>query len=460
MTLEEKYAHVTLESMEELEIGQIEDIKATVEEDRRQIEMALELLEQTGGVSREMATQFADYLPPTMVMESFTSQPTGTNYQMVKESLSTGLKVAIAVGVVAGLGALIWWFTKAANRSSTDANKDGAEKLEKRRDALKDLGNDPIAKIFKNAGDEPTPEQIAEWDRKNAEAERRYAEQDKKRQEDAESKRVMEAASGGLNQYTYMHLLSIWKDHRHIEVGRSLQRFYSKMHWTFDADFKEILIPAIDAAEKFSKSGKESDLEHYRKLLERRPIERVESQFNGMPAALFELSKYNKDVQVENVADSVAAFIKWATAPAKTEDYALRSINSTLLKNEYKVIQPDFGPLLREISKQLEVGDDLRKQEARIKALVNVPKEIQDALTVYIETTKKNVQAVDQIHQLLNLEVDTFNDMLKYSNRTTTGVLESTIQTMKDLIGDSTVRPKVKAAAMEALKTLEKKLKS
>lgn len=79
----------------------------------------MEMLQSSGGVSRDMANQFRDLLPPEMAMESFTVQVTQTNHVMAMEYVGTAIKIAAAAGVVAVLGAvgyLIYRITKSRKR--------------------------------------------------------------------------------------------------------------------------------------------------------------------------------------------------------------------------------------------------------------------------------------------------------------------------------------------------------
>jgi len=79
----------------------------------------MEMLQSSGGVSRDMAMQFRDLLPPEMAMESFTVQVTQTNHVMAMEYVGTAIKIAAAAGVIAVLGAvgyLIYRITKSRKR--------------------------------------------------------------------------------------------------------------------------------------------------------------------------------------------------------------------------------------------------------------------------------------------------------------------------------------------------------
>ena len=79
----------------------------------------MEMLQSTGGVSREMASGFKDVLPEHIAMESFTSQVTKTNHVMCLEFVGTAIKLAAAAGLVAVIGAIgyaIYRITKTQKR--------------------------------------------------------------------------------------------------------------------------------------------------------------------------------------------------------------------------------------------------------------------------------------------------------------------------------------------------------
>lgn len=72
----------------------------------RELLNIVEMLQEHRGVSREMATSFQDVLPPGFALESFTAQPTNTNYVMSLEFIGTAIKVVAATAVVAVLGSI------------------------------------------------------------------------------------------------------------------------------------------------------------------------------------------------------------------------------------------------------------------------------------------------------------------------------------------------------------------
>lgn len=79
----------------------------------------VEMLQTSGGVSRDMANSFRDVLPEHMALESFTAQVTKTNHVMCLEFVGTAVKLAAAAGLVALVGAIgyaIYRITKSQKR--------------------------------------------------------------------------------------------------------------------------------------------------------------------------------------------------------------------------------------------------------------------------------------------------------------------------------------------------------
>ena len=65
-----------------------------------------EMLQSSGGVSRDMASSFQDVLPEGMALESFTTRVTHTNHAMCLEFIGTAIKLVALTGVVAILGSI------------------------------------------------------------------------------------------------------------------------------------------------------------------------------------------------------------------------------------------------------------------------------------------------------------------------------------------------------------------
>lgn len=74
------------------------------------------LISMTGTTNREQAEAYRDRLPAGFAMESFTTFPTRTNVVVALEALSTGIKIAMAAGIIALLGATVFFLTRASGR--------------------------------------------------------------------------------------------------------------------------------------------------------------------------------------------------------------------------------------------------------------------------------------------------------------------------------------------------------
>ena len=107
---------ITPEEMAGMTLEQLEELRDLADSQSKEFQMQLESLEMAGGVSIAHATQFKGILPPQVVLESFTSQVTHTNYAVATESLKTAVKVAAVVGAVAAIGAIGFLVTKMMSR--------------------------------------------------------------------------------------------------------------------------------------------------------------------------------------------------------------------------------------------------------------------------------------------------------------------------------------------------------
>lgn len=139
MRLEEKYGHVTAESITQMTQEQLEELQHQVGEDVSNIQMQLEMLQDSGGINREMAGQLGDYLPVAMVLESFTGQVTNTNYVIAKESLGTAAKVAMVVGLLAVVGLVGFVVGKILAGGKGAPKTDAVDKVNNASKSLEDL---------------------------------------------------------------------------------------------------------------------------------------------------------------------------------------------------------------------------------------------------------------------------------------------------------------------------------
>lgn len=122
---------VSDEAMKAMTLEELEDLHTLAMSKGREFAMQLEGLRSEQGVSRDHAAQFVGILPTTMALESFTKYSTTTNYAVATESLSTAVKVALVIGVVAAMGALVFYFTRAKERKVPEPSTKAVVHLEK-----------------------------------------------------------------------------------------------------------------------------------------------------------------------------------------------------------------------------------------------------------------------------------------------------------------------------------------
>lgn len=101
------------------------DTEAAILQDQYQ------LISMTGTTNREQAEAYKDRLPAGFAMESFTTFPTRTNVMVALEALSTGVKIALMAGVVAVLGAAVFFLVRAGGRKMDKVDARRAESLDK-----------------------------------------------------------------------------------------------------------------------------------------------------------------------------------------------------------------------------------------------------------------------------------------------------------------------------------------
>lgn len=93
-------------AIQEPNIAQLEDNLYRADERQQELVNIQEMLTEAGGVSRAMAENFKELLPPEMAMESFTAQVTRTNHVMCTEFIGTAIALVAMTGVLAVLGSV------------------------------------------------------------------------------------------------------------------------------------------------------------------------------------------------------------------------------------------------------------------------------------------------------------------------------------------------------------------
>ena len=101
------------------------DTQAAILEDQHK------LISATGTTNREQAEAYKDQLPEGFALESFTTLPTRTNVAMALEALSTGIKIALMAGVVAVVGAAVFFLMRAGSRRIDKVDARRAESVER-----------------------------------------------------------------------------------------------------------------------------------------------------------------------------------------------------------------------------------------------------------------------------------------------------------------------------------------
>lgn len=109
-----------------LSLESLEDIAKGQEQTYLMMQEQQAILNKLGGVSRAHAENMKEFLPPNLVMESFTGSVTKTNYLMVQEALSTGMRLVAAAGIIALLGGVVYILHRIASKEPKRVNKDRA----------------------------------------------------------------------------------------------------------------------------------------------------------------------------------------------------------------------------------------------------------------------------------------------------------------------------------------------
>lgn len=139
MDLREKYKHVTLEHIRSLDDQAIVTLRRDIDRDHGKVVMYLEHMASTGGISKDVAMQMRELLPPTMAMEGFTDRPSYNGYWMVEESLSTTAKVLIGAGVIAAVGVLGLVIAKILGAGKGVPKAEVIDKINEAAKSLEDL---------------------------------------------------------------------------------------------------------------------------------------------------------------------------------------------------------------------------------------------------------------------------------------------------------------------------------
>jgi hypothetical protein len=442
MKLTEKYSTLTLESMEGMEIEQIDDLVSQIADDRAQVEMSLELLQSTGGVSIDLANQFKDYLPADMALESFTTQPTNTNYEMTQEALSTTLKVIIAAGVIAGLGTLIWLMMRASGKGQATPNAKAVDNLNKVTGGKEEAGKAAKEALAMNTA-----------------AYHASVEKVKKTTDE-----VVERLKGyGLNNLAWESLAHVSVDST-VGVYSLASKVYSKLTIDLDKDYKEILKPAVEAALKM-KEGDESDISI--KKAWAASAEFMGRSNNPAIAEMAEFVRYFKLQQEIPLTDktnplhTMMHIRDWAKSPASMVGSALEDFIQAIRVGErtgerLKVRVPDNSKLVKDFDDVTKLAKLIEADEKRLKATEGVPEHTNNILTRYIDMTKEKVKVADWLLEMVDIEVAAFNKLVNVLGKETVDALKEQMEIFEVFAMSPEVTPETRTKMREIVARLRK----
>lgn len=419
-----------VENLKEMSLEELLDMQQVAEEKHAELQMQLECLQASGGVSRQHAANIVDYLPEGMVLESFTDYVTQTNYGMTCESLSTAAKVALSIAVVAGFGALVFFATRTASKS-----------IEK--------SNDKIEEVYKRvkAADEQLKREI-EQDREAV----RAADLAKSLARESLGSKFAESSP---NNYLVGMLRNI-KDGRNAP-GTALRDFINKLKLTVSKDYTNLLVPAVDAVVKYAESGGDSSAAE--RLLEKLQSNTSEDNtaFNG---GLFQKFVREQIIAMGGRPDNVPADVSGAAAALK----AFAMGNDLLSGAEVKQLMIDvlkadklsfkLPPLdnsFKALDEVVKLTKDLPKQEKRLQGIKErVPSAYHQTLSRYIEMMKASVQTTEAVISLINMEIQAFNRIAVVVGRSSLYEIESMIDALDSIVVDEASSNKIKSAAIKA----------
>lgn len=418
--------------LKEMSLEELLDLQHKAEEKHAEIQMQLESLRVAGGVSREHASSLVEYLPPEMVLESFTSQVTHTNYDLACESLSTAAKIAIGVAIMAGLGAVMYYAVRTVGKNIEKSNT-RIEEVQKR-----------VA-----AANEQLRNEIRQSEEASAAAEAATV---AAREEMAEK-----FVQSSPNNYLLGKLrnLSVLRGTMH-NPGEDLKNLIHQLKINVGKDYNSLLLPAIDAVVKYAESGGRVD--NVAKLFEEMDA-KIAPDNSMHNARLFYRFVREQIVSMggtpdnfpEDVIASAEALKAWATGQDLLSQDEIRRLIIDLRKNsrvELKV--PPLGDSLRELDDVIKLTKDLPKQEKRLQAIKGqIPSDYKAVLMRYIDLMKINVQTVEVIVSLINLEIQAFNRMAMVLGRASIYEIEKVVAAMDNLVMDEESSNKIKSVAMK-----------
>lgn len=270
--------------------------------------------------------------------------------------------------------------------------------------------------------------------------------------------KFMEDNKESLDSYTFMALSRMATNKGDLTGSKMVGTVWGKLDFNFDADFKELLVPAVAAAVKFSKSGDEKDLAPVENIKTRRPIEKSRKTFNAIAETVRgELRDARKlDLPADDVPAAIASLKSLMETPATLGPNGILFIRGWLNTGEYKVVPPNYTTPLKKIDELLKIGEDIAKQEQILKDLEGVPKEVSEVLKEYVALTKENLQIVDFVSTLINMDITLFNRMMTFANQSSKASIQASVDSLNEVINDKGVSESMKAACRSAVEEIKK----
>lgn len=372
------------------------DTQAAILEDQHK------LISATGTTNREQAEAYKDQLPEGFALESFTTLPTRTNVAMALEALSTGIKIAMAAGIVALLGATVFFLTRASGR-----------KAEKRMEA--DLAHaieqsfwqtfDASAELRARA--EQMAQQRASADAANGlEARQREA---ATRREVADFQTQFVAKLGSK---VPTELLLRVATNNYTELSHFLSMTLHNDVREFSRYIKEVLLHTIDAAKELGAEGTVESVQakagtRFKKnelkgqLIDQLKAWAKKESLDGDSVTAIESSFRAKLLKPVNPSD-LASAIKGAAVSKGTDFGSSERANRQML--DAKGVLAELAEVVHKAVGRLEDSSGTRSP---------IPREVNQAIRAIADQAKEFAHGFDLIFAIYAVENQTLNQVLK-----------------------------------------------
>lgn len=434
---------ITPDEMAGMTLEQLEELRDLADSQAKEFQMQLESLEMAGGVSIAHATQFKGILPPQVVLESFTSQVTHTNYAVATESLKMAAKVAIGVGLAAALGGLVILMMKAGSKGGSSVNDAGAGKLKKLITIKDEMGK--IVDEFEVPDDE-RGNRIAE--------QARQMWKDKLAKDKDANTAVERFKEAGLNNFT---LFSLSK----VTVGDSLspwplaEKMYSPVAADMEKEYNEFLVPAVNAAV----AGDEDAAKKINALTINQWL--GSSQASHMLKAVESLKSYAGDVGTHSdPLHQVQLYLSWGrdTHPPTPSDVKNFEDIIRYSDSNFKVVPPNLQKIADEADKVVKLAAKVEVQQKRLAGVKDVPKKFTDVVDSYVEVTKARARSFNLILDIVDLEITAFNKMVSVIGGGTVDNIKDKISELEKMASDDKYDEQVRTQFKGLIARLRKRM--